>query len=84
MLDTQTIDRLAERLGSVIPPGLGQARADIEANVRDVLMRGLRGLDLVTREEFDVQATLLERMRKRLDSLEWRVAALESRNTGQE
>ncbi|HET8899631.1 MAG TPA: accessory factor UbiK family protein [Rhodanobacteraceae bacterium] len=79
MLDVHTIDQLADRLGNLIPPGFGQARADIQANMRDVLMRGLRGLDLVTREEFDVQAELLERARKRLEALEWRVAALESK-----
>ncbi len=84
MIDVRTIDQLANRLGSLIPPGIGQARADIEANVRDVLMRELRRLDLVTREEFDVQSELLERARKRLDALEWRIAALESRHAGGE
>lgn len=83
MLDVHTIDHLADRIGNLIPPGLDAARADLRANIRDALMRGLRELDLVTREEFDVQATLLERARKRLDALEWRLAALESTHAKQ-
>lgn len=79
MFETRTIDQLADRIGALIPPGIGAARADLHANVRDVLTRGLRELDLVTREEFDVQVALLERARKRLEALEWRIAALESR-----
>lgn len=79
MIDIESIDHLADRVGKLIPTGFGQAREDIRANVRDVLTRGLRELDLVTREEFDVQTQVLQRTRQRLETLEWRVAALEAK-----
>lgn len=78
MIDVQGIDQLAQRLAALVPPGLAQARVDLEANFRDVLAQGLRRLDLATREEFDVQRTVLVRTAARLDELEQRVAALES------
>lgn len=81
MIDIQSIDQLADRVGRLIPPGIGQAREDIRANVRDVLMRGLRELELVTREEFDVQTEVLERTRQQLQTLERRIAALEAADT---
>ena len=77
MFDAQGIDQLAQRLAALVPPGLAQARADLEANFRDVLSEGLRRLDLVTREEFDVQRLLLLRTRALLEQMEQRVAALE-------
>ncbi|HEV7777052.1 MAG TPA: accessory factor UbiK family protein [Luteibacter sp.] len=76
-MDVQGIDQLAERLASLVPPGLAQARADLHANFKDVLAQGLRRLDLVTREEFDVQRLLLARTREKLEQLEQRVADLE-------
>ncbi len=79
MIDIESIDHLADRVGKLIPAGLGQAREDIRANVRDVLTRGLQELDLITREEFDVQAQVLQRTRQRLETLEWRVTALEAK-----
>ncbi len=79
MIDIESIDRLADRVGQLIPPGLGRAHEDIRANVRDVLTRGLKELDLVTRDEFDVQTRVLERTRQRLETLEWRIAALEAK-----
>ena len=77
MFDVQGIDQLAQRLAALVPPGLAQARADLEANFRDVLSEGLRRLDLVTREEFDVQRLLLLRTRALLEQMEQRVTALE-------
>jgi len=51
---------------------------DIEKNMRALLMQGFAKLDLVTREEFDVQAQVLARTREHLTALEARVAALET------
>jgi hypothetical protein len=51
---------------------------DLRANFQDVLAQGLRRLDLVTREEFDVQAGVLSRTRAKVDELEQRVAELEA------
>ncbi len=78
MIGVESIDQLAQRLAKLVPPGVAQAREDLEANFRDVLTHGLRRLDLVTREEFDVQRMVLERTRERLMQLEKRLAELET------
>jgi BMFP domain-containing protein YqiC len=52
---------------------------DAEKNVRELLRGALGRLDLVSREEFDVQVALLARTREKLDALEERLASLEAR-----
>lgn len=52
---------------------------DVEKNVRALLTAGLTRLDVVTREEFDVQAKVLARTREKLAALEKRVAELEAK-----
>ena len=53
-------------------------RQDIEKNVRAILERGLAQMDLVTREEFEVQQAVLLRSREKLEALEKQVAELEA------
>lgn len=71
------IDELARRLADSLPGGLKALREDAEQNFRAVLQAGLARLDLVTREEFDVQAAVLRRTREKLEALEARLAKLE-------
>jgi BMFP domain-containing protein YqiC len=71
------IDELARRLADSLPGGLKALREDAEQNFRAVLQAGLARLDLVTREEFDVQAGVLRRTREKLEALEARLAKLE-------
>jgi ubiquinone biosynthesis accessory factor UbiK len=78
MLDFKAIDDLARRLSDLVPPGLDAARADLEKNFRAALQAGLGRLDLVTREEFDVQRAVLLRTREKLEQLERTVAELEA------
>jgi BMFP domain-containing protein YqiC len=78
MMDRQEIDKIALRLVSLVPPGLAQVQQDLQANFRDALVQGLRRLDLVTREEFDVQSQVLARTRAKVDALERTVAELEA------
>ncbi len=78
MIGVESIDQLAQRLASLVPPGMAQAREDLEANFRDALAHGLRRLDLVTREEFDVQRMVLSRTREHVEQLEKRIAELEA------
>ena len=80
MIDLKTIDDLARRLGDLVPPGMKDARADLEQNFRATLRAGLGRLDLVTREEFEVQRAVLLRTREQLEALQRTVAELESRN----
>ena len=78
MIGVEAIDQLAQRLAGLVPPGIALAREDLEANFRDVLTHGLRRLDLVTRNEFDVQRMVLSRTRERIEQLEKRLADLEA------
>lgn len=78
MMDRQDIDQIALRLVSLVPPGVAQVQQDLRANFQDVLAQGLRRLDLVTREEFDVQQQVLARTRAKVDELEQQLAELEA------
>ena len=78
MINITAIDELARRLADLVPPGARDARDELAANFRDTLRAGLRRLDLVTREEFDVQRGVLLRTREKIDALEAQVAALEA------
>jgi len=75
--DPKSLDDLARRLAEAVPPGLTALKNDLEQNFKAVLQSGLARLDLVTRQEFDIQAGVLKRSRERLEELEGRIAALE-------
>ena len=77
-MDAFRIDEIARRLLERIPPALRSMQADLETNFRAVLRERLSKLDLVSRDEFDAQARVLERTREKLEALEARLAALES------
>ena len=81
MINVTAIDELARRLADLVPPGARDARDELAANFRDALRAGLRRLDLVTREEFDVQRGVLQRTREKIETLEAQVAALETMST---
>ena len=76
-MDSLRIDELARRLLERVPPALRAVQQDLESNFRAVLREQLGRLDLVTRDEFDAQARVLERTRARLETLEARLHALE-------
>ena len=76
--DPRLIDDLARRLAGSVPESVMALRRDLEQNFKGVLQSQLAKLDLVTREEFDVQATVLKRTREKLAALEQRLAALEA------
>ncbi len=83
-LDPKILDELARKLADSVPAGLKELKADAERNFRAVLQSVLGKLDLVTREEFDVQSAVLAHTRERLEELAARLkeleAALEGRN----
>ena len=78
MIDLSHIDELARRLSSLVPQGLRDGREELQQNFKSVLQAGLGRLDLVTREEFDVQRDVLLRTREQLEALQRTVAALEA------
>ena len=76
-MNDNSIEGLAKKLADSLPGGLRSMREDLEQNFRSVLRGGLDKLDLVTREEFDVQEAVLARTRDKLEALEKKVAELE-------
>ncbi len=76
-MSDESIEGLAKKLADAVPEGLRSVRADVEQNFRSVLRGGLAKLDLVTREEFEVQEAVLARTREKLEALEKRLAGLE-------
>jgi len=81
-VDTNIISELAQKLARAVP-GVGSdldvMRTDLERNFRGLLAGAFERMDLVTREEFDVQRRVLERSREKLAKLEAQVRALEQR-----
>ncbi len=78
MLDRDFIDNIVNRLTDAVPPGLQTIKQDLEHNFRSVLQSTFAKLDLVTREEFDVQTGVLTKTRAKLEALEKQMAEIES------
>ena len=77
-IDPSPVDDLARRLSRLLPPGADRLRDQVSDNVRALMEAALDRMDLVTREEFEIQAAVLARTREKLERLEARIAALES------
>jgi BMFP domain-containing protein YqiC len=69
------LDELQHRIREVLQHSPAK---DLEANLRAMLLQGFAKLDLLTREEFELQAEVLARTRAKLEALEKRVAELET------
>ena len=78
MIDIRTLDELTKRLSAMMPADLNAAKEDLERNVKTVLQAGLKKLDLVTREEFEVQRAVLLRTREKPEALEAKLAEFEA------
>jgi hypothetical protein len=74
-----TIEKLAGKLAESVPEGLKSMREDLEKNFRGVLQAGISKLDLVTREEFEVQEAVLARTREKLERLEAKLEEIEKK-----
>ncbi len=79
MFDPKTIDDIANRLAGAVPSGLNNLKEDMEKNFHAILQTALGKLDLVTREEFEVQKGVLAKTRAKLEALEKQVADIEKR-----
>ena len=79
MIDIQSINGLADKLTSVIPDSVKTLKEDVDSNIRATLESGLQQMNLVSREEFDVQTALLERTQLKLQQLEEQLVELEKR-----
>ena len=78
-MSDNSIEDLARKLAEAVPEGLRSMRKDLESNFRSVLQTGLGKLDLVTREEFEVQEAVLARVRDKLEALEERLKEYEQK-----
>ncbi|NQZ53089.1 MAG: accessory factor UbiK family protein [Piscirickettsiaceae bacterium] len=78
MLDSKKIEEVVQSLTDALPPGLVSMQQDVEKNIRAAMSATFAKLDLVTREEFDVQTQVLHRTREKLEALEKRVSELET------
>ena len=76
MFNTTTLDELAKKIGQAIDASPAK---DVEKNIKALLQASLQRLDLVPREEFELQTQVLLRTREKLEALEARVAQIEAR-----
>jgi hypothetical protein len=71
------LDELARQLAESVPQNLKVLGQDLERNFKTLLQSGIERMELVSREEFDLQRAVLERTRTKLESMEARLADLE-------
>jgi len=72
----ETLEQLTRRISSLIPGDVKHMQDDIESNIHSLLQSSLAKMNLVTREEFDVQSAVLQRTREKLEQLEKQIAQL--------
>jgi len=84
MLDNQTINRLSDKINQLLPPGMQQAKSDFDERLKTLLQQQLTQLEFVSREEFDIQARVLQRTRAKLETLEEKLRHLEQTLTQKE
>jgi len=77
MIDNQTINRLSEKINELLPPSLQQVKTDFDARLKSLLQQQLANYEMVSREEFDIQARVLQRTREKLEIIEARLKELE-------
>jgi len=77
MLNAKKIEEIAKQVTDAIPPSLKNMANDIEDKTKTILQRKLSQLDVVTREEFDIQTQVLIKTRAKLAELEERLTRLE-------
>ncbi|MDH5323964.1 MAG: accessory factor UbiK family protein [Gammaproteobacteria bacterium] len=77
MLDPKYLDELTQKLTGLLPQGLKETQADLEKNILSLLNSTFAKMNLVTREEFDVQTQVLARTRSKLEAMEKQLQDLE-------
>jgi len=77
MRKNENLDSMIDRIMAGLPAGLSTLGRDAEKNIRAAVQSSLRKMDMVTREEFDIQREVLARTRARLEALEKQVKQME-------
>ena len=75
----EKIDDFVKQFFKLLPDDLRQTRQDVEKNIRAALSSTFSQMDLITREEFDIQTSLLSRTRELVEELEGKVKELEEK-----
>lgn len=78
MIDPKILDEFAKRLAEVVPQSARDLHQDIEKNLRAVISSTFSKLNLVTRDEFEIQRNVLLRTRSKVEKLEQQIAELEN------
>ena len=79
MIDPKKIEEMACQIHNALPPGIKSLGEEVDKKVKQVLQSQLNKLDMVSREEFDVQTKVLLRTREKLTALEEKLALIEQR-----
>ena len=66
----ETLEQLSKRISDLLPADVKPIKQDIENNIHGLLQTSLKKMNVVTREEFDVQSAVLQRTREKLEQLE--------------
>ncbi len=75
-METQHVNQLAEKIESLLPPGLRQVKEDFDEKLKALLQQQLAKMDFVSREEFDIQSKVLAKTREKVERLEKKIMAL--------
>lgn len=80
----QLVNRLGQQFGELLPANLRGVRGELENNLKMLLRDALARMELLTRDEFDIQQNLLARTRSKVEALEQQIKALEAQLTALE
>ncbi len=78
MLDAKQIESMVKKLSAILPPGLDEIPESAQKNLKITLSSFFQKMDLVSREEFDIQSAVLAKTRQKLEDLERKVSELET------
>ena len=78
-MNKQFFDDLASKVSATLPPAPGTVKGEIEQSIRAVLQSTFNKLDLVTREDFEIQSAVLQKTRLKLEDLEKKLVELEEK-----
>ena len=79
MIDNRTLDDLTNKLSGLLPEGIKVMQDDAQKNIRALLESTFSNMNIVSREEFDVQAALLARTHEKLQTLEKQIQELQKK-----
>jgi len=77
MLNAQKLDEIAQQIDAMLPEGVKNISSDLQNGLKQTVVQVLSKLDLVTREEFDIQTKVLQKTREKISELEELVKNLE-------